>query len=39
MYVDLAIRHSEANGGWMIDRHKAYQTTDINIAICGDKLS
>jgi len=36
--IDLAIRHTEANGGWTMDRHKAYQTTDVDIAICGDKL-
>mmetsp|Transcript_20560 Transcript_20560/g.44632 ORF Transcript_20560/g.44632 Transcript_20560/m.44632 type:complete len:389 (-) Transcript_20560:114-1280(-) len=36
--VDLAIHHTEANGGWTMDRHKAYKTTDIDIAICGDKL-
>mmetsp|Transcript_27295 Transcript_27295/g.56911 ORF Transcript_27295/g.56911 Transcript_27295/m.56911 type:complete len:397 (-) Transcript_27295:110-1300(-) len=36
--VDLAVRHTEANGGWTVDRHKAYQTTDIDIAICGGEL-
>jgi hypothetical protein len=36
--VDLAIRHTEANGGWMIDRHKAYKTTDIDISVCSGKL-
>jgi hypothetical protein len=35
--VDLAIRHTEANG-WMMDRHKAYKTTDIDVSICGGKL-
>ena len=29
--VDLAIRHTEANGGWTMDRHKACKTTDIDI--------
>jgi hypothetical protein len=36
--VDLAIRHTEANGGWMMDRHKAYKTTDIDVGLCGGKL-
>lgn len=36
--VDLAIRHTEANGGWTMDRHKSYQTTDVDIAICGGKI-
>jgi hypothetical protein len=36
--VGLAIRHTESNGGWMMDRHKAYKTTDIDISICGGKL-
>ena len=36
--VNLAIRHTEDNGSWKMDCHKAYQTTDVGIAICGDKL-
>jgi hypothetical protein len=36
--VDLAIRHTEVNGGWMMDRHKAYKTTDIDISVCCGKL-
>lgn len=36
--VDLAIRYTEANGGWQMDRHKAYKTTDIDIAVCGGEL-
>jgi hypothetical protein len=36
--VDLAIRHTEANGGWMMGRHRAYKTTDIDISICGGNL-
>jgi hypothetical protein len=36
--VDLAIRHTTANGGWTMGRHKAYKTTDIDISICGGKL-
>jgi hypothetical protein len=36
--VDLAIRHTEANGGWTMGRHKAYKTTDVDISICGGKL-
>jgi hypothetical protein len=36
--VDLAIRYTEANGGWTTGQHKAYKTTDIDISICGGKL-
>jgi hypothetical protein len=36
--VDLAIRHTDANGGWMMGTHKAYKTTDVDISICGGKL-
>lgn len=36
--VDQAIRHTETNGGWTMDRHKAYKTTDVDISICGGKL-
>jgi hypothetical protein len=36
--VDLAIRYTKANGGWQMDRHKAYKTTDIDIAVCGGEL-
>ena len=36
--IDLAIRHTKANGGWTLDRHKAYKTTDVDIAICGGQL-
>mmetsp|Transcript_3042 Transcript_3042/g.4095 ORF Transcript_3042/g.4095 Transcript_3042/m.4095 type:complete len:390 (-) Transcript_3042:57-1226(-) len=36
--VSLAMHHAEANGGWTMDRHKAYKTTDVDIAICGDKI-
>ena len=36
--VELAIRHTEANGGWMMDRHKAYKTTDIDISVCTGML-
>jgi hypothetical protein len=36
--VDLAIRHTESNGGWMMDRHKAYKTTDIDVSVCSGKL-
>jgi hypothetical protein len=36
--VDLAIRHTEANGGWTMGTHKAYKTTDVDISICGGKL-
>jgi hypothetical protein len=36
--VDMAIRYTEANGGWTMGQHKAYKTTDIDISICGGKL-
>jgi hypothetical protein len=36
--VDLAICHTETNGGWMMDRHKAYKTTDIDVSVCSGKL-
>lgn len=36
--INLAISYTEANGGWQTDRHKAYQTTDIDLAICGGEL-
>jgi hypothetical protein len=37
--VDLAIRHTQVDGvGWTYGRHKNYQTTDVDISICGGKL-
>jgi hypothetical protein len=36
--VDLAMGYTKANGGWQMDRHKAYKTTDIDIAVCGGEL-
>jgi hypothetical protein len=36
--VDLAISHTETNGGWETDRHEAYKTTDVDIAVCGGEL-
>ena len=36
--VDLALRYTEAIGGWQMDHHKAYKTTDIDIAACGGEL-
>jgi hypothetical protein len=36
--IDMAIRHTETNGGWKMGQHKAYRTTDVDISICGGKL-
>jgi hypothetical protein len=36
--IDMAIRHTEANGGWKMGQHKAYRTTDVDISVCGGKI-
>ena len=36
--LQLAIQHTDQNGGWQTDRHKDYKTTDIDVAIVGGDL-
>jgi hypothetical protein len=36
--VDLALTYTKNNGGWETDRHKAYKTTDVDIAVCSGDL-
>lgn len=36
--INLAIQYAESNGGWMMDRHKAYKTTDLDMAQCGGEI-
>jgi hypothetical protein len=36
--ISLAEQWASANGGWMTSRHRAYKTTDIDIAVCGGEL-
>jgi len=36
--IDLAVDYTQRNGGWQMDRHKDYQTTDIDVALVGGEL-
>ena len=36
--VDLAVDYTNRNGGWQMDRHKDYRTTDIDVAMVGGDL-
>jgi hypothetical protein len=36
--IDLAIDYTNRNGGWHTDRHKEYQTTDVDVAVVGGEL-
>lgn len=36
--VDLVVSHTAENDGWTTNRHTAYQTTDVDIAVCGGEL-
>lgn len=36
--IDIAIDYTNQNGGWQTDRHKEYQTTDIDVAVVGEAL-
>lgn len=36
--IDLALDYTQQSGGWQMDRHKDYRTTDIDVAIVGGDL-